>query len=232
MFGALVFSTVNALEFNEIRRNVIRIPEVIHRVREAQAIWDQTCDRNLDLANFICSDDQSFLGNLRLKNLATAVVQLGLLDRFLKVAELPEWLLGLSNGDAPLRVAARQETFDELIRGSQALSSIRPQQIPGLSGLPVLSGVSLAEFSVLSKDETGFRPVIEHEMDLRKALVTLLDGARPKRVVVLGPGHSHVQHLLRDLGGGKIEIVDSVALDPLLGWFYTPAPETLAAAVQ
>ncbi len=232
MFDALVFSTVNALEFSEVRRNVIRIPEVITRVREAQTIWDQTTDRNLDLVNFISSDDQVFLGNLRLKNLATAVIHLGLLDRFLKTEELPRWLLGLSNGDAPIRVASREASFDELVRSSYALNSIRPQQILGFSGLPLLSGVSLAEFTVLNKDENGFKPVIEHEMDLRRALTALIDGAKPKKVVVLGPGHSHIQHLMKELGGGKIEVGDSVAMDPVLGWFYAPAPDTLALAVQ
>jgi hypothetical protein len=232
MFDALVFSTVNALEFSEIRRNVIRIPEVMHRVRDTQTIWDQVCDRTLDLANFIGSDDQGFLGNLRLKNLATAVIQLGLLDRLMKTTELPEWLMGLSNGDAPLRVASRQETFEELVRGSQALSAIRPQSLPGLGGLPILAGVSLAEFSVLKKDETGFRPALEHEMDLRKAMKTLIDGANAKRIVVVGPGHSHVQMMAREVGGKQIEVIDSVSLDPVLFWFYTEPTERPALAVQ
>lgn len=232
MFDALVFSTINALEFGEIRRNVIRIPEVMHRVRDAQVIWDQVCDRNLDLANFISSDDQGFLGNLRLKNLATAVIQLGLLDRLLKNAELPDWMMGLSNGDAPLRVAARQETFDELVRGSQALASIRTQSLPGLNGLPILAGVSLAEFTVLKKDETGFAPEVEHEMDLRKAVGALIEGSRAKKVLVIGPGHSHVQMMVKEIGGKHIEVVDAITLDPILSWFYTEPVERRIAAMQ
>src|SRR5689334_8546498 len=76
MFDALIFSTVNALEFNEVRQDVIRIPEVIGRVREAQDIWDARAPMSLDLVNFIGSDDRTFLSNLRLKNLATAVIQM------------------------------------------------------------------------------------------------------------------------------------------------------------
>lgn len=230
MFDALVFSTVNALEFSEIRRNVIRIPEVIHRIREAQSIWDQTSDRNLDLGNFIGSDDQGFLGNLRLKNLATAVIQLGLLDRLFKTAALPNWILGLGNGDAPIRVAARQETFDDLIRGSQVITGSRSQSVPGFGNLPILAGVSLAEFTVLKREESGYVPVLEREMDIRKALKTLVAEAKPQRVVVVGPSQSHIEFLARDLGSEKIEFVDSVTLDPLLGWFYREQEDVRTAA--
>jgi hypothetical protein len=231
MFDALIFSTVNALEFGEVRRNVIRIPEVIHRVREAQAIWDQVSGLSLDLANFIGSDDQGFLGHLRLKNLATAVIQLGILDRLTKEIELPEYLAGLSNGDAPLRVASRQQTFEDLIRSSQALMGLRPQTNGSVTSLPILAGVSLAEFSVLRRNEVGYAPVVEHEMDIRKTLKCLLQ-SKPKRLVIVGPGQSHIQFLLKELGASGVEVVDSVNLDPVLSWFWREAQEPLSASAM
>ncbi|MGE0764032.1 MAG: hypothetical protein AB7N80_12190 [Bdellovibrionales bacterium] len=233
MFDALIFSTVNALEFLEVRRNAIRIPEVIQRVREAQAIWDGVSGRSLDLANFIGSDDQGFLGNLRLKNLATAVVQAGLLDRFLKHHELPRYLIGLSNGDAPVKVAARQQTFDEMVRESHALGKVQtPTLTLHAGGLPILAGISLAEFSLMHKAEHGFEALMEDEMDFRKVLKSLIDHKDVKRLLVIGPGHSNVESQLKQIGANHIEVVDAVSLDPLLSWFWSEREDLRQAAVQ
>lgn len=233
MFDALIFSTVNALEFLEVRRNAIRIPEVFQRVRETQEIWDRTSERPLDLANFIGADDQGFLGNLRLKNLATAVVQIGLLDRLSRHYELPKFLVGLSNGDAPVKVAARQQTFSELVRESQALGRQRPTAIPAQIGnLPILSGISLAEFTLLEKVEHGYEPEIDNEMDFRRILTHLVKHEGAKRLLVVGPGHSNIESLLKQIGAPGVEVVDSVSIDPLLSWFWDEREDLRATAVQ
>ena len=77
MRDVLVFNGSSNLDFQEIRTNVGRIPEVVARIREAQKIWDTVATQPLDLANFIGSEDISFLGNIKLKSFATAVVQVG-----------------------------------------------------------------------------------------------------------------------------------------------------------
>lgn len=231
MFDALVFSTVNALEFNEVRQDVIRIPEVIGRVREAQEIWDSRAEASLDLVNFIGSDDRSFLSNLRLKNLATTVIQLGLLDRFRKHHELPQYILGLSNGDSALKVASGQMTFTELMQSSAAVGGVKPGPVAGFGNLPLLSGIALAEFSLLKMVEGEARAMVRGEMDLKRLMMTLAGTPDVKKVVVIGPGATHVQTLFRDLPG-KMDVVDSVALDPILSWFWNrkaeAAPEVLA----
>src|SRR3954468_7812438 len=104
MRDALVFNGASNLDFQDIRTNVIRIPEVVVRIREAQKIWDSIATTSLDLANFIASEDAVFLGHIKLKSFATAVVQVGLLDRYLKTHALPEYLVGAVNGDSPLMV--------------------------------------------------------------------------------------------------------------------------------
>lgn len=235
MFDALIFSTVNALEFLEVRGNAIRIPEVFQRVRQAQEIWDRTSDRSLDLANFIGADDRGFLGNLRLKNLATAVVQVGLLDRVLKNYELPRFLVGLSNGDSPVKVAARQQTFENLIQESQAMGQPKPSLVSlQPNGLPILSGISLAEFTLLERQEHGYEPLLEGEMDFKKIISELAGRHKVSRLLVVGPGPSHVSSQVKQMGATQVEVVDSVGLDPLLSWFWSPGIETrkLSVAMQ
>lgn len=227
MFDAVVFSSVNALEFLEVRRNVVRIPEVIRRIREAQAIWDEVSPQNLDLLNFVGSDDSVFLGHLRLKNLTTAVIQLGLFERFLNQngGEGPRFALGLVNGDSALKVATRQQTFDELIRQSPALSAPRAALALQIGGLPVLSGISLAEFGLCEMCEEGANPLVEGEMDLRRTMSVLAEKKEIEKVIVIGPGAGHVQAMLKELRKASVEVVDSIELDPVLAWFWPKKDE-------
>jgi len=232
MFDAVVFSSVNALEFLEVRRNVVRIPEVIRRIREAQAIWDEVSPQNLDLLNFIGSDDSIFLGHLRLKNLSTAIIQLGLYERFLAQSEgtdSPRLMLGLVNGDSALKVVTRELAFEELIRQSPTLSAPRANLALQLGGLPVLSGISLAEFGLSEKVEGGYKPLLDGEMDLRKVMEALSRQEGVKKVVVIGPGAGHAQTMFKDVGGAHIEVTDSVDLDPVLSWFW---PAKASAPLQ
>lgn len=227
MFDAVVFSSVNALEFLEVRRNVVRIPEVIRRIREAQSVWDEVSPQNLDLLNFVGSDDSVFLGHLRLKNLTTAIIQLGLFERFLSQNgnSNPRFAMGLVNGDSALKVATRQQTFDELIRQSPALSAPRANLALQIGGLPVLSGISLAEFGLCEMTEEGANPLLEGEMDLRKTMSALADQSEVEKVIVIGPGAGHVQTLLKELKKHPVEVVDSIELDPVLGWFWPQREE-------
>lgn len=229
MFDAIVFSNINALEFQEIRRNVIRIPEVIQRIREAQEIWDEHSRGGFELANFVSSDDSGFLGNLRLKNLATSVVQLGLLDRYLKNNSLPKFMVGLASGDSAIEVAARFKTFREMVSHSPAVAPARPQLVTEGS-LPILAGVSLAEFTMLEREEHGFETRLESEMDLRKILGQLYEGGA-RKIVVVGPGAGQVQACLRDGRLPGMEAVDSVELDPVLQWFWNERAMTQTAAI-
>ena len=127
MRDALVFNGASNLDFQDIRTNVVRIPEVVQRIREAQAIWDKVSATPLDLANFIGSEDEVFLSHIKLKSFATAVVQVGLLDRYLKNHKMPEFVVGAINGDSPMKVAMGQMTFFELVSESLAANGSRPR---------------------------------------------------------------------------------------------------------
>ncbi|MBX7231039.1 MAG: hypothetical protein K1X29_03035 [Bdellovibrionales bacterium] len=224
MFDALVVSTVNSMEFNEVRSNVVRIPEVYQRIREAQEVWDQTSENSLDLANFISSDDQTFLGNLRMKNLVTAVVQMGLLQRFLRSFKMPRLVAGLVNGDAPLKVISGQQSFDNMVRSSSALANGSVKVELNKGALPILSGISLAEFGLLSLEPNGeYHSLIPKEMDFRRLIRGLVNEPSVKKIAVLGPGQSHIKNLVQEVGSSAVEVVDTIALDPLLNWFW-PAP--------
>ena len=224
MRDAVLFNGANALDFQDIRTNVIRIPEVITRIRQAQKIWEQNHTDGFDLANFIGSDDRIFMGNIKLKNLAASVVQVGLLDRLMKIRKRPSFLVGPQNGDSPLLVAAGLMTFDDMVRGSQALKVLRPTAPVQLAQTPVLSGVSLTEYAayqwVTGADGGSYELCETPMMELPKVIRRLIDENEVKQFVNIGPGNLLLNRFEPEYELLDLQVLESIDLDPMLNWFW------------
>lgn len=74
-------------------------------------------------------DDDAFFRNLKMKSLLAAIVQVGLFDRLLKTQRLPEVLVGNSTGDSALFVCAGKISFEEMVRSSSVLSTLRQREV-------------------------------------------------------------------------------------------------------
>ena len=224
MRDAVLFNGANALDFQDIRTNVIRIPEVITRIRQAQKIWEQHHSDGFDLANFIGSDDRIFMGNIKLKNLAASIVQVGLLDRLMKIRKRPEFLVGPQNGDAPLLVAAGVTPFDEMVRTSQALTVLRPSAPVQLAQTPVLSGVSLTEYAAyrwtIDADGGSYQLTDSPAMELPKVIRRLIDEHDVKQFVNIGPGNLLLNRFEPEYELLDLQVLESIDLDPMLNWFW------------
>ena len=225
MRDALVFNGASNLDFQEIRTNVIRIPEVVARIREAQSIWDSLSTQPLDLAIFIGSEDSVFLGNIKLKNFATAVVQVGLLDRYLKNHKLPEYIMGAVNGDSALMVALGQQTFFDMVSESSALGNRSPRTtmnvIQGGLELPILSGVQLAEYGVFRRGPDGqYKRVEQDTREAQRMVVNMVENHDVKSLVMVGPGQTISGKKLLDLTAHDVSVQESIDMDPMLSWFW------------
>lgn len=233
MRDALVFNGASNLDFHDIRTNVIRIPEVVSRIREAQSIWDTVSNIPLDLANFIGSEDEVFLGNIRLKNFASAVVQIGLLDRYLKAHSLPEYVVGVINGDSPMKVAMGQKSFFDLVSESPSTGNPVIPAVRTLSGpadLPILSGVQIAEYAVFKRNAEGEYERITSEMrDAEKMIMTLIDQQSVQKLIMVGPGTSLAGRKLVELSARDIQLLETIDLDPMLSWFWSNLKENRLA---
>jgi hypothetical protein len=233
MREALVFNGASNLDFQEIRTNVVRIPEVVQRIREAQEIWDKVSTVPLDLANFIGSEDDVFLSHIKLKSFATAVVQMGLLDRYLKNHKMPEYVLGAINGDSPMKVAIGLMTFFELVSESAACSTSRHQQkqpVTNALDLPILAGVQLAEHAIFVRNVDGVyeRQATEFR-EVERMLVDLVDNQDVTKLVMVGPGSSISGKKILDLTARDIQVLESIDLDPMLSWFWSNLRENRLA---
>ena len=229
MRDVLVFNGSSNLDFQEIRTNVGRIPEVVARIREAQKIWDTVATQPLDLANFIGSEDISFLGNIKLKSFATAVVQVGLLDRYLKSHALAEFMIGAINGDSPMKVALGQISFFDMVAESPLLEGTKLVAVPEdatAGSLPVLAGVKLAEYAVFQRRSSGeYQRLTVDTAEVEKMVVGLVDAYGACKVVIVGPGNTlfgqdSVLTTERD-----VQILESIDLDPMLSWFWSRSKE-------
>lgn len=226
MFEAVVFNGANALDFIDIRRNVIRIPQVSARLSEAQRIWDQWDESGFSLHNFLLLENEEFLSDQKRKSLAAAVVQLGLLDRYLESYSPPQFWVGVNNSDSALHVVTRQKTFAQMILESPALDLDDDKMGPGSKETPVLSGISLAEYACYrspkedSEETQEFLPVEVNSMDINKVVRQLIDDEAVTRFVSIGPGSLLLSQAQQDLALMDIQILESIDLDPLLNWFW------------
>jgi hypothetical protein len=235
MRDALVFNGASNLDFQDIRTNVIRIPEVIQRIREAQKIWDAHAKTSLDLANFIASEDSVFLGHIKLKAFATAIVQTGLLDRYLKTNKLPEYVLGAVNGDSPLLVAIGKKTFLEMVTESSALTGVAGRTVSTLSGgfeLPVLAGVQLAEYGIFRKNDKGeYQRQLCDSREVDKMLLELVDQYDVQKLAMIGPGNSIFKKVL-EFTSRDVQIIESIDSYPMLSWFWSNMRENRLAVAN
>jgi hypothetical protein len=223
MRDCVVFNGVSSLEVQEIRVNVVRIPEVIKRIHQAQQVWDEHHRESFDLANFMASDDRIFLSNIKLKSLASAIVQIGLYDRYLRWHREPEFFVGDSTGDSPVLVATGQKLFSQLIGESPALSVSRPSGVVRLADEPELSGIQLTQYLAYRRYEENkisfFQEVEVEGRDVQSLALQLIEELDVRRFINIGPGsllfRSQPQFEMVD-----IQVLESIDLDPMLSWFW------------
>ena len=214
---ALVFAGQNALDESEIRFGVLRIPEVNQYLREAQILIDQQSNVSIDLRASLLVDDRDFLAQPKIRSLAVAVVQVALFNRWSKNQPKPNYLLGHSNLDSALQVAAGRKNLSELVRESAFLSGKTP-----LTQTPVLGGVELVhyEISILGRSDSQYVCIRADEMDALRLFSYMADQLPIDEIINIGPGCPLFSNYNKILIEKKIKISDSINLDPMLGWFW------------
>ena len=227
MSDAVVFNGLNSLDFQAVRANVVRIPEVAARLSEAQKLWDKFSPEEFGFYNFLCSDDDSFLKNIHFKSLAAAIVQVGLYDRYTKPFRRPEYLIGCSNCDSALHVAVGQKSFADLILDSSALNLQKNEgnvrTLTAVSEQPVLSGISLTEYQVYQFDHEAsrYQAMDLKDMDINKLVRALIDNHSVHKFINIGPGNLLLMDLQKELALSEVQMMESVDIDPMLSWFWS-----------
>lgn len=222
MSKAVIFNGINALDFEELRWNAIRVPEVLTRVKKAQSIWDQMKLPSFDLLNFIGSEDKIFLNNIKLKSLASAIVQVGLFDRYLSKHDFPEFLVGDINADSAVNVCLGLISFEELIVNSMAVVPLRSGDQNPVSD-KFLSGMGLQKLKVYKcrakKNLVEYDEVCFDDPALNKIIRHLVDECKIKTFINIGPG-SNFNQLRAHFEMEDLLFLESIDQDPMLNWFW------------
>lgn len=233
MKDAILFNSLHSLDFQDVRFNVVRIPEVSGRLKQAQNIWDQVGDKSFNFHNLLLSEDSVFLSNIKLKSLVSAVVQVGLFDRYTKANKKPTYLVGVTNSDSAAKVCAGLQTFEDMIKESGALTVSRPTApLQIASAEPILAGMKLADYGVFEKQtETAFAPIVVDGRDLKRVIHKIVDELEVKKIVNIGPGYN-VSKLKDETLAADVQWLESIEADPMLSWFWNSMDRGLLAMAQ
>ncbi len=227
---AVVFKGINTLNFQEIRMNIVRVPEVLSCIQKAQLIWDENSDRYFDILNFIVSDDAVFLGDLKSRSIAKAVIKIGLYHRFIRKFPFPKFLIGDVSDDSALLNCAGQLSFEKLIK--EHIIQDKLQLVKNTdSGVVTLSGTHLDDWSCYEFNDSKAR-FVEKELTsntLNGAIEELLKNKKVNKVVNIGPD-TLSDDLKAQLEQSPLEFVEALDEDPLLSWFW-PSMKTLSESV-
>ena len=210
----VLFNEAKVLDLQEIRTNVLRIPEVSRKVREAQAILDRETIGNFDLSTHIAAEDKVFLSNLKLKQVCHSIIQLGLYERMQRFHTNIPYLVGNMSGFTALKVLTGQLSFEDLVLGKEE------KQAVACSDTPLLVGVKLAEYKVFEKNAEALTAVAGLDGRNAQQLVQELLKKDPSSVVVnIGPGDVICQAMEKT--DRFVEMIDQ---DPMLAsWFWETA---------
>jgi len=220
MREVVVFGDQNSLDFSEVRWNVLRIPEVSLRIERAQKVWDSECRSCFSFQHFLSSEDTTFYGNINLKSLSLAIVQLGLLDRYESRFRRPQYVVGNTQNDSALQVVAGKMSFEEMIAQSQACGALRPLSPLHLASDTILNGRALPSFQAVKRLDEKIEFVGEADMGLPKVLQVLADTEGVQKIIHVGPGSMEKSRMPDTLEARDIQVVESIDADPMLGWFW------------
>ncbi len=213
---AVVFAGASSLDQISVRFNVVRIPEVSIRLREAQSHIEAMGVTDIDLASHITADDSVFLKHSKLKAVCVAIVQVGLFDRAVKAGLKAEFFVGIKASDSAMNVACGKQSLKQLLAQSGAF---QPEVLSmfTLIPIPMLSTVDMMMIEVVKQDGTE---LAFGNSDAKQVLHALQSQQGITQFVNIGPVPLlSLTEQEAVLGSASVE--DSIERDPVLGWFWS-----------
>ena len=231
MIDAVIFSPNNALDFQDVRSNVIRIPEVSLRLSEVEDMWGQLGLAEMNIHNYFLSDDAVFLKNIKLKKIAATIVQLGLYDRYLKKFGMPRFILGSQGDLSALKIVIGKQTLNNMLFEAYTKEEdAKILEMPQLKGVKLVNGLVFSVESDEPSQSTVFRSLNLEVADYGKLILHLIEECSVRKIINIGPGHSFHKDVPQ-LSLCDTQVLDSIDLDPMLNWFW-PGLQASAASSQ
>lgn len=228
MKTAVLFANTGVLDFLELRTSIVRIPEVIAKLKEAQVFLDRAMKEAPDLIQFLTSDDQKFWASEKIRKITVAVVQIALYERHSKNFGKASHFLAVDKDDSPVQVISGKMRLGEFVINL----AMKEEKVKAITEMPeatfLAKGISMPDFQLFTKSED---PVAEDEPAyslsnegdkeaLNSLLMKIRDEDNVKQFVNIGPGQSISGSAVNDLIDKELNIMESIDMDPMLSWFW------------
>ena len=212
----LIFAARNGLDSQQMRSTVIRIPEVSIRIRAAQFCLEKMGIGNVDLCSLFYVDTEKFIAKPILREFVGVVVQLGLLDRYLRHHAMPDIVIGDKTALMCAKIAMNRMKFFELVE--RFLTKLSR---PHLSLLSVEK--DSLDFEVYERQAKKiFKPIegLEVGKDLNVIIESLALNRSVRRFIFVGPGYGELSHLAeKKWVWQNVEFLETMDLDPMMSYF-------------
>lgn len=255
MSEVVVFSGIEVFQSLDARMNIIRIPQVMAALRQAELWIEDLGINDVSLTSFFLYEDRLFQRDDELRRLVCGVVQNALYTRYIRNRETPNWLLGPMESISILSVVSGSKSMQEWIQSSpwtvrkmqaagikidemEASFGLTAEGLPheldwgrhALASVPMLSkGFVQAPIGVFKRgNEQAFELTSDEHADFESAILELVDNHGAFRFTVIGPGCDIRLGIGSEGLKEMIEVIDSVDWDPLLTWV---APALRAASI-
>ncbi len=226
MLKAVIFSDLHSLDFSDIRHNVIRIPEVLNKVKEAQEISDKLGEDSgfhEDFYSVLASDNTIYNKNIKLKSVLSTIIQLGLYERYVNKNGQPDFLMGDINGVSPLAICSGDSDLESLLAKDTCENVVGVLSLVGdaMNEQPLLSGVTMSMHHSFKKSEDeGYEKIGDPAKDMGILIQELIEGQGVKQLIDVGPGSSWLSSGDFDHSMYDIQVLESINMDPMLSWFW------------
>ncbi len=229
---AILFSGLSMMDQSSVRESLIRIPEVLSRIKLAQKAIDQLTGNTVELVNCMFEDDQTFQANCKIRRVLVNLVQLGLYDRYIKSNPKPRFFVGSLPNVSAIEHILGFNFIDEFVRsvwfqdleGSEAretpTSNSKYQDIHVVQMLRKTNHYYVYECNKIS-DETTESKKIEEADSADKLIVRLIKKYNAKQIVNLGSADFLLDPVMNPFHLEDINIYNTIEVDPMLTWFYT-----------
>lgn len=221
----LLFAGRRGLDDVNERLSILRIPEVSRRMKWAQKIVDETLEAgvHVDLFSFIHSTDEEYSAHPSLKSLVTAVVQIGLFDRFVKYRSRPQFLVGRTNGCSAALVCSGKQSFEEFVRGSR-FSQENTLLAHYTDQKTKLTGVELEEYGAFEWNSEGYYQVLHTKTKVANKILEELSTQNViSQCVHVGPHYDFRLKEFEEVGLYAVASMSSIDMDPILNSFWKSA---------
>ncbi len=233
MNTVLVFTGRGGIDSADFRWQLLRVPEVSRVLKEAQSLLDQWGAQERDLVSFILGDINSYLSGGLWRELSSKLMQIGLYRRYQKSSSNPQFVIGDSGVFSATAVCLGQQSLAEFVQTFVMELEKRSQEEKSSE---FLVGHSLETSKVYEWQNGEYIVTAEG-----KETAGLLENIRKDHLVdqVITVGSAAPLSMFSQ--GHDVGIVESVVVDPLLGWMLpylrtsvmvpTVVPQAAAAAV-